>query len=212
MAANVVRHTHCSSPLDLLKQGREIIGHEADVLVQLAQRLDDSFCQSVQLLSSCQGSVIVSGMGKAGLIGQKIAATLASTGTRSHFLHPAEAVHGDLGRIGGRDVLLVLSRSGQTEEIIRLVPSLRDLGVPMIAMTGQPHSQLARAAAVVLDLGPVAEACCLGLAPSSSTTAMLAPGDALALVTSRQKGFTAERFAQLHPGGSLGASWPGWRM
>jgi arabinose-5-phosphate isomerase len=148
--------------------------------------------------------VIVSGMGKAGLIGQKIMATLASTGTPSHCLHPAEAVHGDLGRIHADDVALILSQSGETEEVLRLLSPLAELGVPIIAMTGRADSTLGRAARVVLELGPLEEACPLGLAPSSSTTAMLAVGDALALVTSRMRNFGREDFARFHPAGSLG--------
>jgi arabinose-5-phosphate isomerase len=143
-------------------------------------------------------------MGKAGLICQKVAATLASTGTRSHFLHPAEAVHGDLGRIHRDDVLLVLSQSGETEEVVRLLPSLAELRVPILAVTSRRTSTLARAAAVVIDLGPLVEACSLGLAPSTSTTAMLAMGDALSLVTSRMRDFRREDFARFHPAGNLG--------
>src|SRR6185295_11273417 len=131
--------------------------------LSLARRLDGEFCQAVDFLFRCRGSVIVSGMGKAGLIGQKIAATLASTGTRSHYLHPAEAVHGDLGRIHQSDLLLVLSQSGETEEVVRLLPSLAGFGVPIIAITGRRNSTLGRAATVVIDLGPLQEACSLGL-------------------------------------------------
>jgi arabinose-5-phosphate isomerase len=148
--------------------------------------------------------VIVTGIGKAGLIGQKIMATLASTGTRSHFLHPAEAVHGDLGRVHRDDVVLVLSQSGETEEIVRLLPLLAEAAVPIIAITGKPTSTLARAAHAVIDLGPLEEACPLGLAPSSSTAAMLAVGDALALVVSKMKGFARDDFARYHPAGKLG--------
>ncbi len=192
------------SPFEQLRFGREIIRHEGQALLALARRLQDDFCDAVALLEHCRGSVIVTGMGKAGLVGQKIAATLASTGTRSHFLHPGEAVHGDLGRIHRDDVLLVLSFSGETEEIVQLLPSLRDFRTPVIAVTGRPGSSLGRGATVVLDLGPIREACSLGLAPSTSTTAMLAIGDALALVLSRMRHFGAEDFARFHPGGSLG--------
>jgi arabinose-5-phosphate isomerase len=143
-------------------------------------------------------------MGKAGMIAQKIAATLASTGTRSHFLHPAEAVHGDLGRIRADDVLLVFSQSGETEEVVRLLPSLAEFGVRLIATTARRTSTLGRAAHAVVELGPLQEACGLGLAPSTSTTAMLALGDALALVTSRMRAFGREDFARFHPAGSLG--------
>jgi arabinose-5-phosphate isomerase len=190
--------------IEQLRLAREILRSEAAALEALAAGLDRAFCEALELIIACRGSVIVSGMGKAGLIGQKIAATLASTGTRSHFLHPAEAVHGDLGRLADDDVLLVLSYSGNTEEIVRLLPAIERLGVPLIALTGRVDSPLARAATVTLPLGVVREACPLGLAPSTSTTAMLALGDALALVASRLKGFSADDFARFHPGGSLG--------
>ena len=194
-------------PLDSFGQremGQEIIRAEARALRLLADRLDDAFVAAIRILLDCRGSAIVTGMGKAGLIGQKIAATFASTGTPSHFIHPSEALHGDLGRIRGGDCALVLSNSGLTDEIVRLVPSLCDMQLPVIAVTSNPASQLARAASVTLDLGATTEACSLGLAPSTSTTAMLALGDALALVTSRLRGFTQEDFARVHPGGSLG--------
>ena len=189
----------------MLEHGQEIIRHEADALLRLANRLDQSFCGCVDLISACRGSVIVSGMGKAGLIGQKIAATLASTGTRSHFLHPAEAVHGDLGRIHGDDVVLILSHSGQTEEVVRVLPSLYEFHVPIIAITGQPTrvswgKSRRKCSIWAASKRPAS----MGLAPSTSTTAMLALGDALALATSRVRGFTAEGFARFHPGGSLG--------
>jgi arabinose-5-phosphate isomerase len=177
---------------------------ESRALALVAKRLDGEFCRAIDYLYRCRGNVIVSGMGKAGLIGQKIMATLASTGTPSHCLHPAEAVHGDLGRIHADDVALVLSQSGETAEIVRLLPPLSALGVPIIAITSRADSTLGRAARVTLELGPVEEACPLGLAPSSSTTAMLAVGDALALVTSRMRNFGREDFARFHPAGSLG--------
>lgn len=187
-----------------LRYARQIIQTESRTLAQVAQRLDQEFCRAVEYLYGCRGSVIVTGMGKAGLIGQKITATLASTGTPSHCLHPAEAVHGDLGRIHREDVVLMLSQSGETEEVVRLLPSLAELRVPVIAITARAESTLGRAAAVVIELGTLEEACPLGLAPSSSTTAMLAVGDALALVTSRMRGFGREDFARFHPAGSLG--------
>ncbi len=192
------------SPLEQLRLARQIILQESRSLAQLAKELGGEFSRTVQLLYGCRGSVIVSGMGKAGLVGQKIMATLASTGTRSHCLHPAEAVHGDLGRIHRDDVLLILSQSGETEEVIRLLPSLAELGVPIIAITRSAESTLGQAATVVLQLGSIEEACSLGLAPSTSTTAMLALGDALALVTSRMRNFGREDFARFHPAGSLG--------
>jgi len=187
-----------------LRFARQVILQESQALAKVADRLDASFCRAAEYIYHCRGSVIVSGMGKAGLIGQKIMATLASTGSPSHFLHPAEALHGDLGRICSRDVMLILSQSGETEEILRLLPPLAELGVPIIAITGRAQSTLGRAAAVTLDIGPLDEACSLGLAPTTTTTAMLAVGDALALVTSRMRNFTREDFARFHPAGSLG--------
>lgn len=187
-----------------LRFAREILVRESRAIAQVAKRLDRRFCEAVRHLFQCRGSVIVCGMGKAGIIGQKIMATLASTGTRSHCLHPAEAVHGDLGRIHPNDVVLILSQSGETEEIVRLLPSLRQMRVPLLAITGRSDSTLGRAATVVLELGAIEEACPLGLAPSSSTAAMLALGDALALTTSRLRNFGREDFARFHPAGSLG--------
>ena len=177
---------------------------ESRALARVADRLDGEFCRAVELIFACRGNVIVSGMGKAGLIGQKIMATLASTGTPSHCLHPAEAVHGDLGRVRRNDLLLILSQSGETEEIVRLLPSLAELGVPVVAITGRAASTLGRAAAVTIELGPLEEACSLGLAPSTSTTAMLAVGDALALVVSQMRRFSRDDFARFHPAGNLG--------
>src|SRR5437868_14144674 len=170
------------NPFEQLRLAREIVRTEGQTLLALADRLGEDFCHAIALLASTKGSVIVSGMGKAGLIGQKIAATFASTGTRSHFLHPGEAIHGDLGRLHADDAAIVLSFSGQTEEIARILPALRELGVAVVAVTGQPASVLGKAAVVTLDLGPIQEACPLGLAPTASTAAMLALGDALALV------------------------------
>ncbi|HEX4000592.1 MAG TPA: KpsF/GutQ family sugar-phosphate isomerase [Pirellulales bacterium] len=189
---------------DQLRYARQIIQIEAEALDGLGRRLDTEFCRAANELYQCPGSAIVTGIGKAGLIGQKIAATLASTGTRSHFLHAGEAVHGDLGRIHRTDLMLILSHSGETQEVVRLLPALAALGVPIIAVTGHRSSTLARAAHITLDLGPLKEACSLGLAPSTSTTAMLAIGDALALVVSRMRSFGREDFARFHPGGSLG--------
>ncbi len=191
-------------PLEQLRLGRQIMAAYASTLDALAGQLDAAFCHAAQLLYGCTGSVIVSGMGKAGLIGQKIAATLASIGTRSHFLHPAEAMHGDLGRIHRDDVVMMFSQSGETEEVVRLLPSINEFGVPLLAVTCRPQSTLAAAAQVVLNLGPIEEACPLGLAPTTSAAAMLAMGDALALVVSRMRRFEAADFARFHPGGSLG--------
>ncbi len=192
------------TPLEQLRCGKEVIAAYAGTLSDLAGRLGARFCEAADLLFECRGSVIVSGMGKAGLIGQKITATLASIGTRSHYLHPAEAMHGDLGRVHRDDVMLIFSQSGETEEVLRMLPSLAEFGVPMVAVTCRPKSSLGRAAAIVLDLGPIEEACPLGLAPTTSAAAMLAMGDALALVVSRMRRFEASDFARFHPGGSLG--------
>lgn len=204
LSADAARPGDLLSPLEQLNFARQILRIEGQAVLALAGRLPGEFCRALELLYHCEGSVIVTGMGKAGLIGQKIAATLASTGTRSHFLHPGEAVHGDLGRIHRQDVVLMLSYSGATEEVVRLLPSLADLGIAIVAITGKPSSPLARQATVTLDLGPLDEACALGLAPSTSTTAMLALGDALSLVLSRMRQFGPEDFARFHPGGSLG--------
>ncbi|MCY2992245.1 MAG: KpsF/GutQ family sugar-phosphate isomerase [Planctomycetota bacterium] len=190
------------SRFEQLRLAREILRTEGQALLSLADRLGDEFCQAIDVLFRCRGSVIVSGIGKAGLVGQKIAATLASTGTRSHFLHPSEAIHGDLGRVHHDDAVLMLSFSGETEEISRLLPSLQPVAI--VAVTGNPASTLGRAAAVTLNLGKLREACTLGLAPSTSTTAMLALGDALALVMSRMRNFGPHDFVRFHPGGSLG--------
>jgi arabinose-5-phosphate isomerase len=192
------------SPFEQLRFARQVILTESRALSRVANCLGKEFCRAAELVFRCRGSVIVTGMGKAGLIGQKIMATLASTGTPSHCLHPAEAVHGDLGRVQRDDLVLVLSQSGETEEIVRLLPSLAELGVAMVAITASAASTLGRAAAVTIELGPMEEACALGLAPSTSTTAMLAVGDALALLVSRMRRFGREDFARFHPAGNLG--------
>jgi arabinose-5-phosphate isomerase len=189
---------------DVLAHGREILRAEAEAVTQAAEALDASFARAVRVIEGCTGSVVVTGIGKAGLVARKISATLASTGTPSHFLHPAEAMHGDLGSLRRDDVVLALSQSGETEEITRLLPHVAALGIRIVALTGRPGSTLGRAADVVVATGSVREACTLGLAPSTSTSLMLALGDALALVTSRLRSFTPEEFAARHPGGSLG--------
>ena len=196
--------TSLLNPAEQIRYARQIIQMEAEAVESLGRRIDTEFCRAVDELYHCRGSVIVTGIGKAGLIGQKIAATLASTGTRSHFLHAAEAVHGDLGRIHANDLVMILSQSGETQEIVSLLPSLAAAGVPILAITGHRTSTLARAARVTIDIGLLKEACSLGLAPSTSTTVMLAMGDALALVTSRMRSFGRDDFARFHPGGSLG--------
>lgn len=193
------------SDVELLREGREILRTEGEALLELAGRLDAAFCRACEAIQTCPGSVIVTGMGKAGLIGRKIAATLSSTGTRAQFLHPAEAVHGDVGCVDANDVVLALSNSGETEELRRLLPVLKELGPRLIAVTSNEYSELGRAAEIVVSIGRLREAGPHGLAPTTSTTAMLAVGDALALVVSRAKGFTPRQFATFHPAGSLGA-------
>jgi len=183
---------------------RDVLRIEADALDRVRDRLDGSIARAAGRVFRCRGSVIVTGMGKAGIVGQKLAATLASTGTRAFPLHPAEAIHGDLGRVRADDVVIALSQSGETEEVLRIVPALRRLGAYLIAITGRPANSLGRAADLCVALGPIEEACPLGLAPSASTTAMMAVGDALALLVSRLRDFKAEDFALNHPGGSLG--------
>jgi len=187
-----------------LSYGREVIRAEAQVLLALAERLGPSFDRAVELVAGCKGRVVTTGMGKAGIIGQKISATLASTGAPSLPLHPAEAFHGDLGRIVKDDLVLAISNSGETEEIVRLVPEVRKIGARIIAVTADRNSALARHADVVLELGRIDEACPLGLAPSCSTTAMLALGDALALAVLKRRNFSKEDFARYHPAGDLG--------
>lgn len=189
---------------ETIQLGREILAAETRALASLIGKLDGSFAHAIQTLHQLRGNLIITGMGKAGLIAQKLAATFASTGTRAHFLHPAEAFHGDLGRVQSGDVVLVLSQSGETGEVVQLLPSLKEFGVPLLAITASGHNTLGRAADVTIELGKLDEACWLGLAPSTSTTAMLAIGDALALVLSRIQGFQPEDFARYHPGGSLG--------
>jgi len=195
---------HAPPADEALVYGREVIAAEARALEALAERLAHSFSDAVELIRASRGCVIVTGIGKAGMIGQKLTATFASTGARAHFLHPAEAFHGDLGRLHGDDVVLVLSQSGETSEVLQLLPAFKQFGVKLIAVTSSAASTLGRAADVVLPLGRLDEACSLGLAPSTSTTAMLALGDALALVVSRLRGFRTEDFARFHPGGALG--------
>ena len=188
----------------ILELGKQIIREEAAALTQLAARLDDEFVRAADMILACQGCVIIAGMGKAGLVGQKIAATLASTGTPSHFVHPAEALHGDLGRIRQNDLVICFSYSGSTEEVVQLGQAVRFRGVPVIAVTGRLPSALSELATTTIDLGPLDEAGDLGLAPSTTSTAMLALGDSLALVVSKRRGFAANDFARYHPGGSLG--------
>ena len=189
---------------EILKMASDVIKQESQALSRLSKTVPDGLSDAVNIILDCKGAVIVVGMGKAGLVGQKISASLASTGTRSHFLHPAEAVHGDLGRVGPDDVMLMLSNSGETPEIINLMPSLQKLGVKIICMISQLSCTLARNSAVALDYGRLPEACVLGLAPTTSTAMMMALGDALTLTLANLRQFRAIDFAKFHPGGSLG--------
>ncbi len=182
----------------------QVIRTEARAIDALGSRIDDSFRRACQLMFDCPGRVVVSGMGKSGHIGRKIAATLASTGTPAFFVHPGEASHGDLGMITQKDVVLALSNSGETDELLTILPPIRRQGIPLIGMSGNDSSSLARLADVHLDVSVPAEACPLGLAPTASTTAALAMGDALAIALLEARGFTAEDFARSHPAGSLG--------
>src|SRR5215207_10214882 len=187
-----------------LELARKVLRIEAAAILGLVERLNGDFERALQLLYDCRGRVIVTGMGKSGIICRKIAATFSSTGTSSFFLHPAEAIHGDLGALRDDDVVLALSHSGETEELIRLFESIRRLGAKLIAITGAPRSTLARAADVTLDCSIAEEACPMNLVPTASTTASLALGDALAMTLLVRKGFREEQFAAFHPGGKLG--------
>jgi arabinose-5-phosphate isomerase len=187
-----------------LREGKRVLGIEARAVQALIDRLDDRFVQAVDLLYGCKGKVVVSGMGKSGLVGQKIAATMASTGTPAFFLHPAEGIHGDLGMVGRYDALVAISNSGEVQEVLQLLPYMERMGIPIVAMTGRPSSTLAKHSNVVLDVSVSEEACPMGLAPTASTTATLALGDALALALLQRRGFKEEDFAQFHPGGALG--------
>jgi arabinose-5-phosphate isomerase len=192
------------NPEQALQLARETLDIEAEALMGLKSRLDARFSQAVQMMLNVQGRVVVTGMGKSGHIGSKIAATLASTGTPAMFVHPGEASHGDLGMIKAVDVVLAISNSGESDELVSILPVLKRLGVPLIAMTGGMNSALAQHAVVVLDSSVSKEACPLNLAPTASTTAQLALGDALAVALLDARGFKAEDFARSHPGGSLG--------
>ena len=187
-----------------LEHGKRVLDIEARAIASLVDRLDDRFTQAVELLFACSGKVVVSGMGKSGLIGQKIAATLASTGTPAFFLHPAEGIHGDLGMLARHDTVIALSNSGETDEVLKLLPFVKRLNIPVIALTGRVQSSLAKNSDVTLDVSVSEEACPMGLAPTASTTAMLAMGDALAIALLQKRGLKEEDFAQFHPGGALG--------
>ena len=192
------------NPDALIERAREVLATEAAAIQALALRLDGAFVEACRLIMACDGHLIVTGMGKSGHIGHKLAATLASTGTPAFFVHPAEASHGDLGMIRSGDVIVALSNSGETGEVVNLLPVIKRIGVGLIAMTGNADSSLARHADVHLDTSVDREACPLGLAPTASTSAQLAMGDALAIALLEARGFTAEDFARSHPGGTLG--------
>ncbi len=188
----------------MLKEAKEVLKIEAEAILALAERLNGDFTKAVEMMKACEGRIVITGMGKSGIIGRKISATLASTGTPSFFLHPAEGIHGDLGMVTSHDVVLALSNSGETAEVLGILPSLRRIGAAVIALSGAPQSTLAKNADLFLDVGVAKEACPLGLAPTASTTALLAYGDALALALLSARHFTPEEFAVFHPGGSLG--------
>jgi arabinose-5-phosphate isomerase len=184
--------------------GLAVVNTELEAIAALRDRIDDTFAKACQVLLNCQGRIIVIGMGKSGHIGNKIAATLASTGSPAFFVHAGEASHGDMGMITSKDVVLTLSNSGETAEILTILPLIKRLAAPMVALTGKPHSTLAKSADAHIDTSVAKEACPLGLAPTSSTTAALVMGDALAIALLESRGFTAEDFALSHPGGNLG--------
>ena len=190
--------------MSIIAEAQRVIRVEADALYALAGRIDASFQRAVELILAGTGRVVVCGMGKSGLVGQKIASTMASTGTPALFLHPAEGIHGDLGMIMTGDVVIAISNSGETDEMLRILPSIKRIGAYLVAMSGNGNSTLARTSDVFLDVSVREEACPLGLAPTASTTAALAMGDALAVALLVQRGFRAEDFAIFHPGGSLG--------
>ena len=193
----MTEHTYIDLGLAVLKL-------ESQAISALCERLDQRFHRACELILQCEGRIVVTGMGKSGHIGNKIAATLASTGSPAFFMHPGEASHGDLGMITRQDLVIALSNSGETSEITLLLPMLKRLGIPLISLTGNPDSTLARVADINLDVSVSEEACPLGLAPTSSTTASLAMGDALAVAVLQVRGFTEEDFALSHPGGNLG--------
>jgi arabinose-5-phosphate isomerase len=191
-------------PVDVRAIAARVLRMEADAILGLVAKLDARFEAAIDLLRGCSGRIIVTGMGKSGIIGRKIAATMASTGTPSYFLHPAEGVHGDLGMVARGDVVLALSNSGETDEVLAILPPLKRLGVPIVLLTGNPASTLARQCEVVLDVSVAEEACPMNLAPTSSTTAALAAGDALAMALLELRGLRPEDYAALHPRGTLG--------
>jgi arabinose-5-phosphate isomerase len=204
MSATKQRKTGESAKSSPLPTAKRVLQIEADAIAGLIGRLDERFEKAVELLFACKGRVVVTGLGKSGLIGRKISATFSSTGTPSLFLHAADALHGDLGMLTSDDVLLAISQSGETEELVELLESVKRLGIHLITLTAQPRSTIASASDVVLDIAVKEEACSLNLAPTASTAAALAMGDALAISLLERRGFKEEDFAALHPGGRLG--------
>ena len=190
--------------MEILKEGKRVIEEEAEALKRLAEKLDENFVKAVELLLKTKGRVVLTGVGKSGLICKKIAATLSSTGTPAFFLHPTDAAHGDLGMVRGEDTVIAVSNSGETEELLSIIPVIKSFGIPVIAITSNPNSSLARLSDVVLNLHVEKEACPLNLAPTTSTTATLAIGDALAATLMKLKGFSSKDFKRFHPGGKLG--------
>ncbi len=190
--------------MNIIEQARETLQIEAQAIFSLIDKIDESFVRAIEVLYGCKGRIIVTGMGKSGIIGKKIASTLASTGSPALFLHPAEAAHGDLGMVTRDDVIIALSNSGETKEVIELIPSIKRMGATIISLTGNPFSTLSKHSDIAINVFVEKEACPLGLAPTASTTAALAMGDALAVSLLKKRGFKEQDFASLHPGGSLG--------
>jgi arabinose-5-phosphate isomerase len=189
---------------DVIKRAREILALEGNAILDMGESLDSSFAEAIDLLVNAKGRIVISGMGKSGIVGKKISSTLSSVGTPSFFLHPAEAIHGDLGMITRNDVVIAISNSGESEEIVRLLPILHRFGLKLIALCGRENSTLAKRADVFIDVGVKEEACPWDIVPTASTTAVLAMGDALAIVLMEKKGFLQKEFVEFHPGGSLG--------
>jgi arabinose-5-phosphate isomerase len=193
-----------TEPSDAIKVGRRVLEMEAEAVRAVAERLDERFARAVTLVAECRGRVVVTGMGKSGLVGKKLAATLAATGTPALFLHPAEGMHGDLGMLAPGDVVVALSNSGETQELLALVPAIKRLALPLVVVAGRPGSRLAQHGDVVLDASVREEACPMNLTPTSSAAAALALGDALAIAVLTRRGFGPDDFAHLHPGGAIG--------
>jgi arabinose-5-phosphate isomerase len=188
----------------VLERAKKVFEIEAESILKLQDRLDENFIQAVNMLLACSGKVIVIGIGKSGIIGRKIASTLACSGTPAFFLHPAEGIHGDIGMMAQDDVVMAISNSGETDEVLKVLPVVKRMGLPLIVLTGNSESVLARNGDVVLDIGVQEEACILNLVPTASTAATMAMGDALAISVLERRGFKEEDFAMLHPGGALG--------